>query len=206
MRSFSHIPLSSRILLTGLLLLTASCGDLQDPASNSSTAGAIAPEALVPDLIQPSFAPPHDPSQYESTGLQSPADPALPPAHSLPDQLHNPSESSELPDNVPPSQLSPIVTPPPADGIANAPPWQTRESPALKTVTLAWEPPPTGNTSGYKVTITSESMAPLEPFDVGQATQLTVTLLAGNRYSFAVVGYNAAGDSPPATLFSVALP
>jgi hypothetical protein len=68
----------------------------------------------------------------------------------------------------------------------------------MRRVTLAWDPSSSGDPIGYRVSIRSDSTVESYGFDAGPATQLTVSLAAGNRYSFTVIAYNAAGESPPA--------
>ncbi|MEQ1794202.1 MAG: fibronectin type III domain-containing protein [Nitrospira sp.] len=182
MLRLSPQSLSLSSTLIGLLLLTASCGNLQDPASGTSAHIAAEPEAQAPSLTHPSLDPSSQPSNDDPASMPTPTagDPGLP--------ASNPS----LPQN------SPGITEPPG----TLPPWQTRESLILRRVTLAWDPSASGDADGYRVYVRSESTVSPYYLEAGSATQLSMSLFVGQRYSFTVVAYNAAGESPPAQEFT----
>jgi len=191
--------------LIGLLLLTASCGDLQDPASGPSARIAAGPAAQTPDLLQPLLNPSPTASHPASMPAPAPAGSGLPSADSLPAQDLNTPALHEQPGDLPTSQPVPASNPLPADGSGNLPPWQTRESPAVTTVTLSWAPSASGNAEGYKVYVTSDAAAPPYSLDAGPETHLAISLLTGYRYAFTVVAYNTAGESAPADPVSLDL-
>lgn len=179
-----------------LLLLTAACGDLQDPAPGSSTHSAAGPTAQTPYLTQPSIDPSAQESAFGPEPRPAPANPGLPtpdPAQSQAAPVVN-----DQPGILPSSQPVSFANAPSTNGSGNAPSWQTNESPAMRTVTLVWNPSVSGNAIGYQVYIRSDSTGELNNFDAGPETQLTMNLLAGHRYSFTVTAYNGAGESPPA--------
>ena len=64
-------------------------------------------------------------------------------------------------------------------------------------VTLAWNPNPEPDITGYRVSYGTTSGQYTTSVDVGNTTSYTVTnLFAGQTYYFAVQAYNAAGTSP----------
>ncbi|MDE3050639.1 MAG: fibronectin type III domain-containing protein, partial [Nitrospirota bacterium] len=59
---------------------------------------------------------------------------------------------------------------------------------------------------GYRVYVTMMSPTPMHyVFDAGTETQLKTDLPIGESYSFTVVAYNGAGQSPPSSIFEFAL-
>lgn len=62
---------------------------------------------------------------------------------------------------------------------------------------LMWDPDPSGDTTGYRVYVTAASSPARYTFDSRAEARLRMTLPAGERYSFTVAGYNAAGESAP---------
>jgi Fibronectin type III domain len=182
--------------LAGLLLFTASCGDLQDPASGTSAQIAAVPDAQAPYLTQPSL----DPSSQQPafSPAPAPADQDLPASGPLPAQSRNTPGGNEPPSSLPASQPVPPADPPSPNGSGNAPPWQTSESPVIRRVTLTWDPSSSGDPTGYRVYVRSDPTVEPSYFDAGPVTQLTMSLIVGNRYFFTVTAYNAAGESPPA--------
>jgi Fibronectin type III domain len=72
-------------------------------------------------------------------------------------------------------------------------------STAAATLTLAWDPPSDGVTTGYVISYGTSSGTYVQQIDVGLVTSYVVPALAdGTTYYFAVIAYNAAGDfSPP---------
>lgn len=204
MPRLSRKPLGLPSALAGLLLLTASCGDLQDPASGTSAQVTAGPDAQAPYLTQPSLDPTSQQSPYgpASISTPTPADPGLPASAPPPAQSRNTAGSDEPPGSLPSSQPVSFANAPSPNGSGNAPPWQTSESPVMRTVTLVWDPSVSGDAIGYRVYVRSDSTGEPYNFDAGPATQLTMSLLAGNRYSFTVTAYNGAGESPPADEFT----
>lgn len=190
--------------LAGLLLLTASCGDLQDPASDTSAHITASPDAQAPYLTRPSLNPSSEPAPDGPASMPAPtpSDPGLPISNPPPAQAQDTPGINEPSGNLPSSQPVPPATAPSADGSGSIPPWQTRESPIIKSVTLSWDPSASGNADGYRVYVTGDSTVFPYYVDAGPATQLAMTLLAGHRYAFTVVAYNAAGESPPAHAFT----
>lgn len=191
--------------LVVLLLLTASCGDLQDPASGPSARIAAGPAAQTPDPNQPLLNPSSETSHSASLLAQDPAGSGLRSADAVPTQAMSIPEAQEPSGNPQSSQPVLPFNSPPADGIGDLPPWQTRESPTIQTINLSWTPSPSGNAEGYKVYVTSDATAAPYYLDVGPATHLAISLLTGHRYAFTVVAYNTAGESAPADPVSLDL-
>ncbi len=194
LRRLQKLP-SLPLALVLLSLLTASCGDLQDPASSSSAHITAGPDTQPPYLTRPSL----DPSAQEPIS----ADPGVPASDPVPSQP--PPETCDQSGSLPSSQTdaSSAVRPPEQSG--NVPALQTDSSSILRRVTLVWDPSASGNSAGYRVSVRSDSTVAPYYYDAGLATELTVSLLAGTRYWFTVVAYNAAGESPPAEEFSFML-
>lgn len=196
LRRLQKLP-SLPLALVLLSLLTASCGDLQDPASSSSAHITAGPDTQPPYLTSPSL----DPASQEPTSI--PAAPGVPasdpvqqqPSPGIDDQSGNrPTARPDSSSNVSPAEQS-----------GNVPALPTGSHSILRRVTLAWDPSASGNSAGYRVSVRSDSTVAPYYYDAGLATELTVSLLAGTRYWFTVVAYNAAGESPPAEEFSFML-
>ncbi|NOS77019.1 MAG: fibronectin type III domain-containing protein [Nitrospira sp.] len=158
-------------LLTGLLLVTASCGDLQDPASGAKGASST----------QPSVTPV---SGQQTGDTATPGDEAsavpAEPAPSLPSP-----ETTRLPMEVP------LEMPP-------GPPPQTLalEKPETQPVTFEWNPSPSGDAVGYKILISTMSATTQYTFQTGPETRLTVDLPKGESYYATLFAFNSAGQSP----------
>ncbi|MGA6828417.1 fibronectin type III domain-containing protein [Nitrospira sp. NS4] len=71
--------------------------------------------------------------------------------------------------------------------------------PVTRSIALTWDPDPSGNTNGYRVYVRGESTGADYAFDSGPDTHLRMALPTGERYSFTVIAYNAAGESPPSS-------
>ena len=186
-----------------LLLITAACGDLQDPASGSSAHLAAGPDTQPLYLTRPSL----DPSAQEVTSgpasIPMPADPGLPGSDPAP------SPNPAAVNNQPGARLSPqsgaSTNVSPLELSGNTPALQSGAPSILRRVTLAWDPSASGDSDGYRVSVRSDSTVAPYYYDAGLATQLTVSVLAGTRYWFTVLAYNAAGESPPSEEFSFTL-
>lgn len=227
MRWRSSILKILRPLLSGMLLVTASCGDFQ--ASSSGLTGQTAPASgsLRTDLSQ--ALPSQDPQQQVdlSQNQLTPVPPvyALDSA-SLPTPTGTAPASAETfgtgsvgetpPNESAPGQFSPPphseTTQLPTSGTDNNPLWLSRngsqpesvgsESSSLtKSVTFAWEPSASGNAAGYKIYVTTVSALVQHVFDAGSETQFKVDLLIGERYVATVTAYNSAGESLPSSDF-----
>jgi len=79
-----------------------------------------------------------------------------------------------------------------------------RTQQATDTVTLVWDPNPSG-TSGYRIHVGTEPRVYDQTYDVRRATSFVFSDgVPGTRYYFAVTAYDAAGrDSPPSNEVSV---
>ncbi|MDP3092214.1 MAG: hypothetical protein Q8N04_16195 [Nitrospira sp.] len=154
-------------LLTGLLLVTASCGDLQDPASGTQEASPA----------QPSVTP----VSQEQTGETAPplADTSTFPAEPAPSLP--PPEATQLPTDMPSGPPSPALA------------W---EKPEMQPITFEWNPSPSGDAVGYKILITTMSAKTQYTFETGPETRLTVDLPKGESYYATLVAFNSAGQSP----------
>lgn len=166
-----HLQASVRAILwpvlTGLLLLTASCGDLQDPASG--TQGAFP--------TQPSVTPV---SEQQTGGTATPgADASTFPAESAP-ALPSP-ETTQLPTEMPSG--------PPSQAL-------TQEKPETQPVTFEWNPSPSGDAVGYKILVSTMSATTQYTFQTGPETRLTVDLPKGESYYATLFAFNSAGQSP----------
>ncbi|MDO9116941.1 MAG: hypothetical protein Q7U39_03225 [Nitrospira sp.] len=154
-------------LLTGLLLVTASCGDLQDPASGTQGASST----------QPSVTPVSGQQTGDTAtpGADAPAVPAEP-APSLPSP-----ETSQLPTETP----------------SGAPPQALAlEKPETQPITFEWNPSPSGDAVGYKILISTMSATTQYTFQTGPETRLTVDLPKGESYYATLFAFNSAGQSP----------
>lgn len=156
-----------RPVLTGLLLITASCGDLQDPASG--TQGAFS--------TQPSVTPV---SEQQTGGTATPgADASTFPAESAP-ALPSP-ETTQLPTEMPSG--------PPSQAL-------TLEKPETQPVTFEWNPSPSGDAVGYKILVSTMSAKTQYTFETGPETRLTIDLPKGESYYATLFAFNSAGQSP----------
>lgn len=156
-------------VLTGLLLVTASCGDLQDPASGAQ--GASATQPSVTQVSQQQTGETATPGAEAST---FPAEPA----HSLPSP-----ETTQLPTEMPAG--------PPSQAL-------TGEKPETQPVTFEWNPSPSGDAAGYKILVSTMSAKTRYTFETGPETRLTVDLPKGESYYATVLAFNSAGHSPRA--------
>jgi hypothetical protein len=219
MRWRSSILTILRPLLSGMLLVTASCGD---PASGLP--GQASPASGLPrtDLSQP---PPSQASQQQVDQSQSQLTP-VPLVYAL-DSANLPTPAGTAPastetfgtgsvGDTPPNESAPgQFSPPPhsettqlsASGADYNPPWLSRNGPQpesvgsesrplTKSVTFGWEPSSSGNATGYNIYITTVSaLVQHDVFDAGPETQFTVDLPIGEKYVVTVRAYNAAGES-----------
>lgn len=154
-------------VLTGLLLVTASCGDLQDPASGAQGASPT--------------QPPVTPASEQQTGeTATPGADASPfpaePAPSLPSP-----ETALFPTEMPSG--------PPSQAL-------TGEKPETQPVTFEWNPSPSGDAIGYKILVTTMSATTQYTFQTGPETRLTVDLPKGESYYATLFAFNSAGQSP----------
>ncbi|THJ19850.1 MAG: hypothetical protein CAF44_013860 [Nitrospira sp. CG24D] len=156
-------------VLTGLLLVTASCGDLQDPASGGQGASPT----------QPSVTPVS--GQQTGETATPGADASTFPAEPTP-SLPSP-ETTQLPTEMPAS--------PPAQSL-------TGEKPETQLVTFEWNPSPSGNAAGYIVRVSTTSAQAHYTFHTGRETRLVADLPRGKSYIATVLAYNIAGESLPA--------
>lgn len=186
-----------------LLLLTAACGDLQDPAPGSSAHITTGPDAQTPYLTKPSLDPSAQESAFGPATRPAPADPGLP--ASDPVQSQPPPGTNDQPGSPLSSQSGTSTNLSPPEQSGNTPTGQTGANSILRRVTLVWDPSASGNSDGYRVSVRSDSTVSPYYYDAGPATQLTVSLLAGTRYWFTVLAYNAAGESLPSEEFSFTL-
>jgi len=156
-------------VLTGLLLVTASCGDLQNPTSGAKAASPT--------------QPPVTPVSQQQTGETAApgADVSTYPAESAP-SLPSP-ETTQLPTEIPAG--------PPAQAL-------TGEKPETQPVTFEWNPSPSGDAVGYKILVSTMSAKTQYTFETGPETRLTVTLPKGESYYATVLAFNSAGQSPRA--------
>ena len=83
---------------------------------------------------------------------------------------------------------------------------QPMNGPRTKSLTVSWDPSPTGTAVGYRVYVRMMSPTPMHYiFDAGAETKLNADLPIGENYYFTVVAYNGAGQSPPSSTFEFAL-
>ena len=154
-------------VLTGLLLVTASCGDLQDPASGAQGAYPA----------QPSVTPV---SEQQTGGTATPgADASTFPAEPAP-SLPSP-ETTLFPTEMPSG--------PPSQAL-------TGEKSETQPVTFEWSPSPSGDAAGYKILVTTMSATTQYTFQTGPETRLTVDLPKGESYYATLFAFNSAGQSP----------
>lgn len=163
-------------LLTGLLLVTASCGDLQDPASGTQGASST----------QPSVTP--------VSGQQT-GDTATPGA-----------DAPAVPAEPAPSPPSPETTQLPTETPSGAPPQALAlEKPETQPITFEWNPSTSGDAAGYTIRISNTAATTHYTFQTGRETRLTVELPRGESYIATVLAFNGAGQSPPADYIRFAL-
>lgn len=155
-------------VLTGLLLVTASCGDFQDPAS-----GVQGSQLTHPALTQV--------TSPQTGGDESYIAP--PPAEYPGDQASRPLPG----DPVPSSTGTPSGPPPQALA------W---EKPETQPITFEWNPSPSGDAAGYKILVSTVSAKTQYAFETGPETRLTVNLPKGESYYATVLAFNSAGQSP----------
>ena len=212
-------PLSTQTILkpflSGMLLITAACGDFQDPVSGSqgtalsSPSGSQAPQQRITGnesllapappgyAVDPARLPvPMDtaPASTETSGVgplgnmlanESAAEQLSPPPHSVTTQLSNGVRDSMS------QWFSPDGTQPVSVG--------SEVRPQTKSVTFEWDPSLSGNADGYRVYVMTMSASMQYTFEAGPKTQHTVELPLGKNYYFTVVAYNVAGESPRAS-------
>ncbi len=163
-------------ILTGLLLLTASCGDLQDPASGAQGASST----------QPSVTP----VSGQQTG----------------DTATSGADASAVPAEPAPSLPSPETTQLPTETPAGPPPQALAlEKPETQPITFEWNPSPSGDAAGYTIRISNAAATTHYTFQTGRETRLTVELPKGESYIATVLAFNGAGQSPPADYIRFAL-
>jgi hypothetical protein len=227
MRRRSSILTILRPFLLGMLLVTASCGDFQAPASGLTGQTAPASGSLRTDLSQ---GPPSQAPQQQVDQSQNQLTP-VPPVYAL-DSASLPTPTGTAPastesfgtgsvGDTPQNESAPgQFSPPPHSGTTqlstsgadNTPPWLSRNGPQpesvesesrplTKSVTFGWEPSSSGNATGYKIYITTVSALVQHAFDAGPETQFKVDLLVGEKYVATVTAYNAAGESLPSSDF-----
>ncbi len=155
--------------LIGLLLVTASCGDLQDPASGAQ-GGSLLQQPVTPVSQQQT----EEPTAPDTDTRTFPGEPA--PSLPLP-------------------ETAPLPTELPLDLQAQDP---TRGALETKAITFEWNPSPSGNAAGYIVRVSAASALAHYTFKTGQETRLSVELPTGNSYIATVLAYNSAGESLPA--------
>ena len=186
-----------------LLLLTAACGDLQDPASGSSAHRTAGPDTQPLYLTRPALDPSSQEVPSGPASIPTPADAGQPGSDPAPSP--NPAAVNDQPGAPLSSQSGTSTTILPLEHSGNTPALQSGANSILRRVTLAWDPSASGNSDGYRVSVRSDSTVAPYFYDAGPSTQLTVSLLAGTRYWFTVLAYNAAGESPPSEEFSFTL-
>lgn len=217
MRRRSSIQTILWPFLSGMLLVTASCGDFQDPASGSQgttlspPSVSQAPQQRI-DGSESQLTPPPPASVVDPASLPAPTDtaPTSTDTFGAGPLGDTPARESDAGQFSPPphSETTQLST----GGGENMPPWLSRTGPQpesvtwenrprTKSLTLGWDPSPSGNATGYKVYITTVSDSTQDVYDVSSETQLKATLLIGKNYKFTVIAYNAAGESAPASDF-----
>lgn len=194
------------LVLTGLLLVTASCGDFQDPASGVQRSHLTHPALTQVTSPQTGgdgsyIAPP--PAEYpgDQASRPLPAD-SLPPSTGAIETGSNTTlnETTFLsPAEPTPSLPAPGATQLPNQAPANPMPQTlTWEKPETKSITFEWNPSPSGDAAGYIVRVSTASAQTHYTFQTGQETRLVVDLPKGESYIATVLAYNIAGESLPA--------
>lgn len=203
-----HLQASVRAILCpvliGLLLVTASCGDFQDPASGAQESHLTNP-ALTQVTSQQTgrdesyIAPP--PAEYPRDQASRPL-----PVDSLPSSTETVGTGGNTTLNettaISPAEPAPSLPAPgatrlpnqaPADPMPQALAW---EKPETQPVTFEWNPSPSGDAVGYKILVTTMSAKTQYTFETGPETRLTVDLPKGESYYATLFAFNSAGQSP----------
>lgn len=183
------------------VMLLASCGDFQDPASGSQGTTLSQPSASQAprqqiDGSESRLTPASAANAVDPASLPARTGTAPPPSETFGagprgDTLASESEAGQV---SPPSLSETTQTTQLSTGGGD-------NRPQTKSVTLAWDPSPSGDAAGYKVYITMVSTSVQYAFDAGPETQFQIDLPIGKSYYFTVTGYNAAGEGPPAIYF-----
>ncbi len=205
------------VILSLVSIVTASCGDLQDPGAGAGqtlstpapTKSALTQPAPITDGMptpQPAGEPiPVQPMVTLST-TPGPAAPIMERAQSEQRQETTaPMLSAEArQQSVEPISVPPIV-PPSTTPLTKDPrlPWIQIDRTPRKSVTLAWDP--SDRATGYRVKVRSLSSTMQYNFDAGLQTELTLSLPLDQQYSFTVVAYNHSGESAPSDIYNFAL-
>lgn len=171
------------ISLTGVSLLTASCGDFQDSAGSSAGTNTATSTAIT------------EPSSSPLLQLQNQTSGAAKNFDAVDTSQPISTSDSTIPSSqtVPFTAVPPLSTQAPASSETMTPPWFAQEGPQLKPVTVTWDAPSAGSVLGYKVYIVSGSVQ--QTFDVGPTRTFQTVLPMGGRYYFAVSAYNDVGES-----------
>jgi len=172
------------LALTGLLLITAACGDFQDPASGGQGSQLTQP-ALTDVMPQQTGGNEPDslPGSTSTTGTGG-------------NTAHNETTS------VSPTEPAPSLPPPGTTQLPNQAPANpmpqilAREKPETQPVTFEWNPSPSGDAVGYKILISTMSATTQYTFQTGPETRLTVDLPKGESYYATLLAFNSAGQSP----------
>lgn len=185
------LPTMERVIrwvLPGILLIVVSCGDFQDPASGLAPHSAAVSNPQEADTTSLLLSPvPHE-SGDVGTVLQSTTDvngPGGPPSafqHSWPASASSPTQMEQA-----------------------SPAFSTGES-RVSPVTLAWNPSPSRNATGYYVHVLSLPSRFMFTADAGSSTSLTLTVPTGETYYFSVTVYNTAGESDRSAYLKHMLP
>ena len=178
------VQLSRSVLLPLIPLMLASCGDFQDPGAGvGQTPSTSAPTS--PALTQPA------PSAEERLQPETRQEPMVP--------VYTAGAPQPATEPIP----VPLVV---SSSAAPLPKASTRvqiDRKPRKSVTLAWDS--SDRAAGYRVKVRSLSTTMQYHFDTGLQTELTLLLPLDQQYSFTVVAYNQAGESPPSDLYNFAL-
>lgn len=214
-------------LLSVSAIVTASCGDLQDPstgqAGNSTPIVTPQGEPLTYPIGENEVAQAgaeagmNDFSNgVRQPGTQNSGDPtAAPGSTPSPTDLSDPwsvpaaTQSSTQPDLPVSAPLQSEETQPLPATQSQQLPWASSSGtqPAFvqdpgatpKIVTIGWDPPVTPDVLGYKVLILSASGWTYSRVVVAPMTELKLALPRGQSYLVTVTAFNSGGESPPAT-------
>lgn len=193
-------------VLTGLLLITASCGDFQDPASGVQGSHLTHPALTQITSQQPGgdgsyIAPP--PAEYpgDQASRPLPVDP-VPSSTGTIGTGGNTTlneTTSIYPAGPTPSLPAPEATQLPSQAPANPMPQALAwEKPETQPVTFEWNPSSSGDAAGYILRVSTASAQAHYTFKTGKETRLSVDLPRGESYIATVLAYNTAGESLPA--------
>ena len=201
-------------ILSGLLLVTASCGDFQDPPSWPQGLYLSHPSASQAPQDQMGGSESHLTPAYSGAAVGSaslPTSLGMAPgstdtfaAGTRIDTIANESAGGQL--SPPPYSGTTQVS---TGGAENIPPWLSPEEPQpaaigfenrprTRPVTFTWDSSSSGNVAGFRVYVTTVCTLVQYAFDAGRETQFRVVLPIGQQYVATVTAYNAAGESPSA--------